>query len=75
MRKHRWLVLVAANAGIAFSAAALGAATVTRYSVLFNGLLSGAQTTSVSPDGTIRVDFKYVNNGRGARKRSRTAAQ
>ena len=36
-----------------------------RYTVLFQGKPSGAQTTHIADDGTITVDYSFRNNGRG----------
>jgi cytosine/adenosine deaminase-related metal-dependent hydrolase len=40
-------------------------ADTTRYTVSFQGRVSGSQTTTVSNDGTRRVVFTYRDNGRG----------
>ena len=57
MRPAVLLLLLASSAAIAD--------TTTRYSISFQGRVSGAQTTTVANDGTLRVVFTYRDNGRG----------
>jgi cytosine/adenosine deaminase-related metal-dependent hydrolase len=57
MRPAVLLLLLANSAAIAD--------TTTRYSISFQGRVSGAQTTTVANDGTRRVVFTYRDNGRG----------
>ncbi|MGO9466604.1 MAG: amidohydrolase family protein [Isosphaeraceae bacterium] len=47
------------------AAAPAQAGSTTRYTVLFQGKPSGAQTTQVTDDGTVTVDYSYRDNGRG----------
>src|SRR5262245_56268920 len=39
--------------------------TSTRYTISFQGRVSGSQTTTVANDGSMRVVFTYRDNGRG----------
>lgn len=48
-----------------FGAVPVQADTVTRYTILFHGEPSGAQTTRIAEDGSVTVDFSYRDNGRG----------
>jgi len=57
MRVTALLLLIASSATLAD--------TTTRYTVSFQGRLSGSQTTTVANDGTMRVVFTYRDNGRG----------
>ncbi len=41
------------------------AQTTLRYSILFQDRNSGEQVTTTLPDGTIKVEFSYRDNGRG----------
>src|SRR5262249_12119318 len=41
------------------------AESTVRYTVLCQGKPSGAQVTRTNDDGTIAVEFRYRNNGRG----------
>jgi hypothetical protein len=41
------------------------AGTATRYTILCQDKVAGAQTTQVADDGTVTVDYSYRNNGRG----------
>jgi hypothetical protein len=50
---------------VLFGGSALQAQTATRYTILFHGKTSGAQTTQIAKDGSFTVDYSYRDNGRG----------
>lgn len=53
-----------ALAAVLFSGASFADTTI-RYSVLFDGHLSGSEVATVRGDGRVDVDMTYRNNGRG----------
>jgi hypothetical protein len=59
------IVVIAAFAAAPAAPPAAAPSAVHRYAVLFHGKSSGAQTTSVFPDGRIKVELSYRDNGRG----------
>ena len=54
-----------ALAGALLLAARGARADTYKYSVIVQGQVSGAQTTTTAPDGRVTVDFSFRNNGRG----------
>jgi Amidohydrolase family len=50
---------------ILFATMPARAESTVRYTVLCQGKPSGAQVTRTADDGTVAVDFRYRNNGRG----------
>jgi hypothetical protein len=64
-QKVRLALAAIAVAGACTFGSAADGETSARYLVTFLGKATGEQTTTVTDDGRIAVDFAYVDNGRG----------